>query len=159
MTHRVVPGSLREAIRDALSHLTPAELSAATEKTHDWFRKVANPHTPHRLAFADAAALDRALRAKGLAPRFEPLWRRLSQAEAPRLAADLVGELLGAGKEMGELSAKVADALADGQLSEAERGEIAHEAQDAIDRLTTLRDAARGGCCLPPVTLRSVERR
>ncbi len=80
-------GSIESALLDALQHLRPAEVEAATGTSVKTLYDAANPMTPRALSLRDAALLDLALAVRGLGRPFGTLFRALSETGDEALPA------------------------------------------------------------------------
>lgn len=137
MTHARWHNSWEAALVGALHNLTDADLRHATGRARDYLSKLSVPGNGRELWFSHAAALDRALVAKGLPPQFLPLLQdNVAPAPAATVAVDTA--LRRATVELGELTKAVDDAMADGRMALAERRRIAKEGHDVIDQVKKL---------------------
>lgn len=141
MTLHRPAGSWEAALVATLHDLSTAEIEAATGKTRDLFEKLSRGTNRMGLHFADAAKLDAALKARGLPPRFLPLFLALSGGERGQPTVDLERALRRVGCEVGDLFRAAEESNADGVLTAEERRRVAKEAQEVIDQATVIRDA------------------
>lgn len=111
MTHARNPRSPEAVLAALLPDLTDAEL-AELGRSRELFRKCANPAHRQRLAFSDAAGLDRLLLYRGDQPRFLPLLREL--VLEPAVSA----EVSGAARRSRLVEALLAMSLAQGRLAD-----------------------------------------
>jgi hypothetical protein len=79
------PGSIGATLLGALHDLSAAEVEAATGKTATNFYQIASPENNRDLHLNDAAALDAALRVRGLPPRFLPFFLERTEDAIARL--------------------------------------------------------------------------
>lgn len=146
MTVYRAPGSVEAVLLGVIRVLSPEDIEAATGKHIDTIRAMSNPNKRDRLGLEDAAALDAALKARGYAPEFGPLFAEIERRTAERIAGRRATPpnperaLRRVMAETGDLARVFDDAMADGRLTPAERREIADEAQQVIDAARHIRD-------------------
>lgn len=142
------PGSIEDALRQAVQELSPQEIKQATGLTAAKFRKTSNPLDGTDLELADAAALDAALIARGKSPVFIEVMQEITAAKLAELQGDerpetdFARQLVRLDIESGTLAKEIDTALADDHVDQQERRRIARAAQNVMDHAREIRDAA-----------------
>lgn len=138
MTRYWPAGSVEATLAETMRELSDAEIQAfAPSLTRGALRK----QITHGLHFEAAVYLDRALRAKGLQPRFQPLFTTMTDGHRPP-PLDIEAQLFKATAALGVLAKIVDEALADGRLDPHELRGIAKAANTVGVKAWALRDEA-----------------
>jgi hypothetical protein len=139
------PGGTEWVLVEVLHDLTDGEIEQFAGKARNTFAKQSNPNDPGRqISLPDAAHLDAALVSKGLEPRFLMHMRQTIEnltGRAATASVNIPSTMHALNLDIIELNAAIGQAMEDGSLTLEERRRVEKEAQDVIDRATSIRDS------------------